>query len=208
MQSDPAPSLLALVLAVDDDHADVIDAALSAFLEFGIRRASMNEIARRAGISPATLYRRFAQKSDLVLAVGLREVRRFIAEVDARIDPSADAREQIVEQFVGFLVGLRRNKLLIRLLDTEPETVLPLLTVRGAPVLMLGRDYLADFIRRLQASGSITDFDAEPVAEMLARVSLSLALTPQTSMPLQDEQAAREFAREHIAVVFRLPPVG
>ena len=40
-------------------------------MEFGIRRTSMGEIARRSGLSPATLYRRFAGKDELVWAVGL-----------------------------------------------------------------------------------------------------------------------------------------
>jgi AcrR family transcriptional regulator len=188
----------------DEEQTAVLDGALSAFLEFGIRRASMTVIAGRAGISPATLYRRFAQKSDVVQAVGLREVRRFLAAVDAQVDASLPAQEQVVALFVAFLSGLRRNKLLARLLDTEPETVLPALTVNGGPVLALGRDYLADIIRRLQAEGAAELYDPEPVAEMIARVALSLALTPQTSLPLQDEAAAREFAREHIAVVYRL----
>lgn len=188
----------------DDEQAAVLDGALSAFLEFGIRRAAMAEIARRAGISPATLYRRFAQKSDVVLAVGLREVRRFLVEVDAEVDAALPAEEQVVALFVAFLAGLRRNKLLARLLQTEPETVLPALTVNGEPVLALGRTYLADVIRRLQAAQAAQAYDPEPVAEMIARLALSLALTPQTSLPLHDDAAARAFARDHIAVVYRL----
>jgi AcrR family transcriptional regulator len=188
----------------DGEQTAVLDGALSAFLDFGVRRASMTEIARRAGISPATLYRRFAQKSDVVQAVGLREVRRFLADVDAQLDPTLPAQEQVVALFIAFLAGLRRNKLLTRLLETEPETVLPALTVNGQPVLALGRDYLADIIRRLQAEGAAEAYDPEPVAEMIARLALSMALTPQTSLPLGDEAVARKFARDHIAVVYRL----
>jgi AcrR family transcriptional regulator len=197
--------LLELVRAEpDDEQTAVLDGALSAFLDFGIRRASMSEIARRAGISPATLYRRFAQKSDVVMAVGLREVRRFLVEVDAEVDPTLPAEDQVVALFVAFLAGLRRNKLLARLLETEPETVLPALTVNAEPVLALGRAYLADIIRRLQAAGAAEAYDPEPVAEMIARLALSMALTPQTSLPLHDDAVARSFARNHIAVVYRL----
>ena len=188
----------------DDEQTAVLDGALSAFLDFGIRRSSMNEIARRAGISPATLYRRFAQKSDLVQAVGLREVRRFLAAVDAEVDPDLPAEEQIVALLMAFLSGLRRNRLLNSLLATEPETVLPALTIDGAPVLALGREYLAEIIRRLQATGAAEEYDPDPVAEMIARVALSMALTPDSTMPLQDDAAARAFARRHIAVVYRL----
>ena len=200
--------LLQLVQAPEPDgadHSSILDAARDAFLDFGVRRTSMGEIAKRSRLSPATLYRRFAQKSDVVQAVGLREVRRFLTDVDRRIDVDASAEDQIVELFVAFLDGLRRHRLLHRLIATEPEIVLPLLTVRGAPVLHLGRDYLAEFIARLQGDGKIPAFDAEPVAEMLARVALSMALIPDTTIPLHDE-AARRFAREHITVIYRLPP--
>jgi hypothetical protein len=88
------------------------------------------------------------------------------------------------------------------LLATEPEVVLPLLTVQGAPVLALGRAYLADIIRRLQSDGHLPVIDPEPAAEMLARVALSMALTPETCIPLDEEEAARAFARRHVAVLF------
>ena len=83
--------------------------------------------------------------------------------------------------------------------------MLPALTTNGAPVLALGREYLADGIRRLQAAGQAEAYDPEPVGEMIARVALSMALTPQTSLPLRDDaEAARRFAQEHIAAVYRL----
>ncbi|WP_067653528.1 TetR/AcrR family transcriptional regulator [Nocardia harenae] len=193
----------------DRNQTRVLDAALVAFLDFGIKRTSMVEVARRCGLSLATLYRRFASKSDLIQAVGLRQARQFVEDVDAalqrQVDRDAGAEDQIVELFVVFLEGLRGNKLLDRLLQTEPEVVLPYLTVQGAPVIELGRDYLVEFIARLQREGKLPEYDPAPIAEMIARTSLSLALTPQTVIPFDDERAVREFARDHIAVSFRVP---
>lgn len=196
--------------AEDADRVPVLDAALDAFLDFGIRRTSMGEVARRSRLSPATLYRRFAQKSDLVQAVGLREVRRFLAEVDRRIDVTAPAEDQIVQLFVACNEGIRRNRLLHRLLATEPEIVLPRLTLDGAPVIELGRDYLAEFIRRLQREGHLPAYQPEPVAEVLARLAVSTVLTPETTIPLFEGERTREFVRDHIAGILRLPafPLG
>jgi AcrR family transcriptional regulator len=185
----------------DEEHERVLNAALSAFLDYGIRRTSMGEIAKRSGLSPATLYRRFTGKDDVVWAVGRREARRLIAFVDAGVDPSAAADEQAVSLLVGFLNGLRQNLLLNRLLTTEPEVVLPLLTVQAGPVLTLGRDYLAGFIRRLQEQMQWPVIDAEPMAEMVARVGLSMALTPETCIPVHDNAALRLFARQCLAGV-------
>jgi AcrR family transcriptional regulator len=189
----------------ETEHDDLLDAALGAFMDYGVKRTTMGEIARRCGLSPATLYRRFPGKDQLVWAVGRREASRLIVGVDAGVDREADAETQLVELFMGFVRGLRQNQLLPRLMATEPEVVLPLLTTQGAPVLVLGRSYLAEFIRRLQASGHLPAFDPEPAAEMVARVALSLALTPQTCIPLDDDQAARRFARQHVAILFGAP---
>ncbi|PPJ13530.1 TetR/AcrR family transcriptional regulator [Nocardia nova] len=193
----------------DRNQTTVLDAALLAFLDFGIKRTSMVEVARRGRLSLATLYRRFAGKSDLIQAVGLWQARQFVEQVDAavqrQIDRDASAEDQIVELFVAFLDGLRGNKLLDRLLTTEPEVVLPYLTVRGAPVIELGRDYVAEFITRLQTEGKLPQYDPLPLAELVARNALSLALTPQTLIPVDDEAACRQFARDHVVPGFRIP---
>ncbi|PSR63699.1 TetR/AcrR family transcriptional regulator [Nocardia sp. MDA0666] len=192
----------------DRNQTTVLDAALLAFLDFGIKRTSMVEVARRGRLSLATLYRRFAGKSDLIQAVGLWQARQFVEQVDAavqrQIDRDASAEDQIVELFVAFLDGLRGNKLLDRLLTTEPEVVLPYLTVQGAPVIELGRDYVAEFITRLQTEGKLPQYDPLPLAELVARNALSLALTPQTLIPVDDEAACRQFARDHVVPGFRI----
>ncbi len=200
------PDLAFLMGEPDDtDQERVLNAALDAFLDFGIRRTSMGEIAKRSGVSPATLYRRFTGKDEVVWAVGRREARRLIAGVDAGVDPTASAEDQAVSMFVGFLAGLRNNQLLHRLLATEPEVVLPLLTLQAGPVLALGRAYLAGFIRRLQHQLHVPIADVEPMAEMVARVALSMALTPETCIPLDDEEGIRRFARQCLVGVLGSP---
>lgn len=185
----------------DESREPVLDAALEAFLDFGIRRTSMGEIARRSEVSPATLYRRFDDKRELVQAVALREARTFIAEVDAAIDRGASAEEQVIELGVAAIRGVRGNELLRRLLRTDPETILPLLTVDSAPLLDLGKAYLAGLLERLQAEGQVARFEAEPVAELFVRVGLSLASAPATSIPVDDAAATRRFVREHLMAI-------
>ena len=47
-----------------------------------LRRRSMEDVARRAGVSRMTVYRRFESKRGLVEVVMAREVRRCIDELD------------------------------------------------------------------------------------------------------------------------------
>ncbi|MEV0250728.1 TetR/AcrR family transcriptional regulator [Nocardia sp. NPDC050712] len=184
------------------DGEKLLESALSAFLDFGIKRTSMGEVARRAGISPATLYRRFESKNDLVEAVGVREAQRFVAEIDKRVQGvEGGPDEQLVEIFVAFIAAIAGNELLRRLLRTEPDLILPRLTTDAGPILAVGRTYLAAKLRELRPADG--DFDADLVAEVMARLAHSLALTPDGLIPLTDPAAGREFARRTL-----LPMVG
>ncbi len=185
-----------------DDRDPVLEAALAAFLDFGIRRTSMGEIARRAGISPATLYRRHAQKSDVVMAVGLREALRELAYIDHQIDVTAEPLEQLVQLHLVVAQRLRSNLLLQRVLATEPETVLPRLTLEAGPLLEIGRQYLAAFLVRLQTDGHLPSYDVVPVADWLTRQAHSEILTPATT-PLTEAET-RAFVRDHLAPFIRL----
>lgn len=181
------------------DGEKLLESALSAFLDFGIKRTSMGEIARRAGISPATLYRRFESKNELVEAVSVREAQRFVEYIDKRVQTVEGTENQLVEIFVAFITAVAGNELLRRLLRTEPDLILPRLTTEAGPVLAVGRVYLAEKLREL----ADTDIDADLVAEIMARLALSLALTPDGLIPLADIDAGRDFARRTL-----LPMVG
>jgi AcrR family transcriptional regulator len=195
-------TLAARAEAEGTGYDPILDAALSAFLDFGIRRTSMGEIARRAAISPATLYRRYAQKSDVVQAVGLREAERVLTHLDRVVDESAPPLEQLTVLYRTVSTAVRTNDLLRRVLDTEPESVLPKLTTEGDPVLDIGRGYLAAFLTRLQHQGHLPAYDVVPVADALTRLTQSEVLTPSRE-PLTDEAATR-FVRDHLAPFIRL----
>jgi len=184
------------------DGEKLLESALSAFLDFGIKRTSMGEIARRAGISPATLYRRFESKNELVEAVSVREAQRFVAEIDKRVQKVEGVEEQLVEIFVAVITAIAGNELLRRLLRTEPDLILPRLTTEAGPIIAVGRTYLAEKLRELR-SGADDDFDADLIAEIMARLALSLALTPDGLIPIDDVEAGRDFARRTL-----LPMVG
>lgn len=70
---------------VDGAHDQVLDAALALFIESGLRRTTMDDVAGKAGIGRATLYRRFGDKHQLVQAVILRECQQQLALIERRL---------------------------------------------------------------------------------------------------------------------------
>jgi hypothetical protein len=72
------------------------------------------------------------------------------------------------------------------------------LTIKASGGLGLAREFMAQEIRRARADLGTSDDDAEQVAEIFARLTHSLVLTPETCLPLDDDARTRDFARRHI----------
>lgn len=176
----------------------ILDGALERFLAQGIRPTTMVQVADAAGLGVATVYRRYARKQELAGAVLLREVHRFIAEVEAKTAAAVTPEEQTVEGFVAFVTGIAGRPLLLAALRDDHEIGLPWLTEHGAPVLALGRSFIAGTIRRWQRERAVDDFDADLVGEIFARLAHSLVLTPEGLIPADDDAVTRDFARTHL----------
>ncbi|MEL6178074.1 MAG: TetR/AcrR family transcriptional regulator [Myxococcota bacterium] len=195
-----------LVAQEDDNDSEVLDAAYGAFLDFGIRRTSMREIARRSGVSQATLYRRYEGKDDLVMAVMVREAHRFLKKLETAVNRDAPPIEQLTEIAVLVAQRLRVQPLVRRLLETDPEIVLEQLTVKSAPLLQAGTAYTAMYLQRLIQEGQLEPFDPLPIAEIMTRVVHSLVMTPTTSLPVDDDDSIRAVMGDLLSRLLSPPP--
>lgn len=192
-------------LAALDDLTTVriLDAASRALADGGARRTTMNQIADAAGLGVATVYRRFPRKAQLVEAVLLREAARLTDAVDAAVAAASTVEEQSAAGFTAFAHGLAERPFLVRLMrgdgehDNEPVR-------RGDladQIMALARDYLAGWIRDLQGVGRYRSIDADIVAEISARLALSLVLAPEGRIPMHDDAATRAFARQYLVAL-------
>lgn len=176
----------------------ILDAALKQFELFGIRRSTVEDITRRSGLARVTLYRTFANKDAIVEAVLLRELEKFLADLAAEAGSYAEAEDKLVEGFVFTLNTLRGHALLQRLLATEPETVLPFLTVEGDGVVRTASSFLAHQLAVALPGDKRTQIELLEVAEVTVRVIVSFVLTPSQNVALGDDDAARSFARRYL----------
>ncbi len=119
-------------------------------MTFGLRRSTVDDVAKRAGVSRVTVYRRVGSKGELVQRVPLREYRHFVAEVDAAVAGLPTMEERMVEGFAAVLRLIRGHPLIGGLLRLEPETMLPYLTLESGPSFLAMRGYLAGHLRRAQ----------------------------------------------------------
>ncbi|WP_320777165.1 TetR/AcrR family transcriptional regulator [Streptomyces sp. CRN 30] len=177
----------------------ILDAALEQFTLLGLRRSSVDDVAKRAGVSRVTVYRRFRTKDQLVEETLLRELGRFFERLDSAVAPLPTMKERVVEGFVTALRHTRAHPLFGGLLRLEPEVVLPHLTVQGASTLSVTVEYLTVHLRRAQQAEGRPDDDPRPVAELMVRVAVSFLLNPASCIEMEDEDQARAFARRYLA---------
>lgn len=193
LESGPAPG--------DETSERILAAAIQQTEDFGVRRFTIDDVARRVGVSRVTIYRYFPKKDRLIEAVILHELRRFLRDIDEAVAPYETLEERLVEGFVFALTYLRDHRLLNRMLRTEPEFILPYLTVRAAPILAAGREFIAGFARREAQEGGLplSESEIEGLSEMLARAVLSFVVTPDSVLGLRTGPEIRRFAEHYLA---------
>ena len=190
-----------------DALADQISAAaLDQFAEYGIRRSTIDDIARRAGVSKMTVFRRFHNKQGLIEAVIAREVGLGMAELDRAWRWQDTLEGALVQAFEFVAHFVRGHPLFDRLLRSEPEVLLPLMTVDGAPVLGLYRSLIAARLRAEVSAGRAASADIDRAAEVIARLAQSLLLTREGTITLDDHDSIVAFVR--LALVPMLQPPG
>lgn len=186
-----ASALRAAPLDQDPLRERIVQAALEQFQLVGLRRTTVGDVAHRAGVGRVTVYRRIGHKRELVAGVIQSEVGRVIATVREAIAPLESTEDRLVEAFVVGVQIVRSHPLLQRLLETEPEDLIPYLTLDFEPILELAGVFIAQEVAAAR--------DPELVGEMLARLAQSLVLTPGGAIPVEDERRLREFARTYLA---------
>ena len=124
-ETDESPTVQGHILAA------VVDVATT----FGISRLSVGDVARRAGLSLPTLYRHFPSKDELVAHAVVHETAVLIEQVVAATRLHADPQQAIQAGLETALAATRAHPLLDRLLRTEPEALLPLVTQQHGPVM-------------------------------------------------------------------------
>ncbi|GAB4086022.1 TetR/AcrR family transcriptional regulator [Myceligenerans cantabricum] len=166
-----------------DNRDRILEAGRELFAEHGLE-VTMRQVARRAGVGPATLYRRFPARQallDAVFADELRACRRIVEEGCADPDPWRGFRS-VVERISVLNVG---NQGFVDAFMSENPKSDSFAAHRAALLAML-----ADLARRAQAAGGLrSDFVLDDLVLVLL-AGRGLAATPST----RTVGAARRFA--------------
>lgn len=176
---------------VDRGHdTKVLDAALACFARWGTAKTTLDDIARQAGVSRATVYRLFPGGKDVVVdAVVGRELARFFAGLRAELTGAATLEDLVVAGVTYATRSIRDHAALQFLLAHEPEVVLPLVAFeRLDHVLDQAAAFCAPYLEP-----HVGPEWAPRAGEWITRMVLSYSLVPATGFDLADEADARRF---------------
>jgi AcrR family transcriptional regulator len=176
----------------------ILDAALAAFTEHGIRTTTMSRIAADAGISREWLYKHYRNRDAVVVAVGRREVLRFIDGIAERVSVLDDLTEAVIESFVFSVEFLRDNALLQRVLHSEPDILNPQLLQRSASIVDVAIQAAATYLTTL---ADLKPDVATTVAETLVRLVAAITVVP---LGRHDDDELRAYAAAVVPAVLRI----
>lgn len=152
---------------------EVAAAVRASVLAVGVRRTTLTDVARRAGVSRMTLYRMVPDVETLLLDVVTRDFGVLLGEVEARVARRRTARARLVALAVGVAGRLPDEPLFRRVLDVDPELLLPYLTVRLGSTQRLALDGVRRAITDGQADRSIRRGDPDVMS-----MSVLMAVLP------------------------------
>ncbi|MEU8642805.1 TetR/AcrR family transcriptional regulator [Streptomyces sp. NBC_00715] len=170
------------------DSDPVLDAVRDCVLAVGVRRTTLTDVARRAGVSRMTLYRRWPDVRSLV---GDLMTREWIdVATGAMPEPRSDGqtRTLIVDGLVAGIEAFRAHPLFRKIIDVDPELLLPyVLDRRGASQeALLG--LLADALKEGHADGSVRRAPVDRQARALLLVVQSFTLSLRTMTDEDDPE--------------------
>ena len=174
----------------------VVDGAREVFLRDGFEGASVDDIARAAGVSKATLYSYFPDKRLLFMEVATRQCKEQARISIESIDSSRPPQEvlsRVAHQFLGFIysdMGQRIFRICVAEADRFPQ--LGQEFYHSGPMIM--RAALVDYLRKAadRKELKISDFDlaADQFAE-LCKADLWPKLVFGIIRSVEEEEKAR-----------------
>ena len=169
-------------------------ALLTCIARYGLAKTTLDDVAREAGCSRATLYRYFDGKLDLVQRTTAGELRRITSTIVHAAAAEATFADAVVTAVVVAARELTGHAALRFLLEHEPAAVLAHLAFApGDRVLTKVGDALAPAFARW-----LPEPDAIRAGDWLARVLRSYVLMPEPTVDLTAARAARAFLSDFV----------
>jgi AcrR family transcriptional regulator len=161
---------------VDDTRQRIVEATYACVARWGLAKTTVEDAAREANVSRATVYRTFpGGRDELLDAVVAWATLDFFARLYERVQGAANL-EELMERGIMFAHrSIVEHEVLQRVMLTEPDKLLPALTVESNRIRVGIAEFLVPF---LEQRGVAAGVDLKEAADFLARMVLSYMASP------------------------------
>lgn len=161
---------------MDDTRQRILEATYVCVARWGMAKTTIEDAAREAKVSRATIYRLFpGGRDELMNAVVARETVEFFTRLRAEVS-DADDLEELMERGIMFAHrAIVEHEVLQRVMRTEPEKLLPTLTFESIRISQGIAEFLVPYLRE---RGVAPGVDIPEAADFLARMLLSYMASP------------------------------
>lgn len=171
--------------ARDSLDARIIDAAADCVIAFGVDRVTLAEIARRAGVSRPTVYRRWPDTQAILAALLTARITNSLNEVAV----AGTDREAIVKRMVGMAERLRDDEVIMSVLSSAPALAMVYISQRMGTSQQILLEVLAGALATAQTDGSVRPGDPRQLAAMCLLIVQSAIQSAQMVAPVLDVAA-------------------
>jgi AcrR family transcriptional regulator len=154
-----------------------LDAAATCFARHGLKRTSVQDVARELGVDRTTVYRQVGTVPRLARLLAARELQRLMLSIPGRA-PQPVGPEGIIEIMASVIDDIRLHPVMAKFLADDTDTVTLSTLAELPPLLQRVAEFLAPMMAAGMASGALAEREPVILAEWLIRLVVTLVLVP------------------------------
>ena len=178
-----------------DVRERILEATFACVARYGLAKTTVEDAAREARLSRATVYRHFPGGRDQLIAEVISwEARRFFARLAQAVAGTPGFARLLEDALIFAHRAIEGHEVLQKVLQTEPERLLPQLTVESERILVFIRRFLVPYLEREELRDGV---EPEEAADYVARMLLSF-IGNQGRWDLTDSDQVAELVRTEL----------